>query len=185
MSAITGSIHTPLMSPYLPVTGPEIATSAIGAAKAGAAILHLHARHPETGHPSSGPAHWAGFLPVISAGCDAVVNMTTGGSVIAPPDEGLGPIRAVLAVWLDAFAGDPFAGLANTTVGFARIGAAVAGLGLPTVVVQEGGYLCPALGATVWRRYWARLPEVRRQETRGQCLRPRGVVRRAASGQHH
>lgn len=80
--AITGSIHTPSMSPYLPVTAQEIATSAIGAAEAGAAILHLHARNPETGHPSSDPAHWAGFLPAIKAGCDGVVNMTTGGSAI-------------------------------------------------------------------------------------------------------
>jgi uncharacterized protein (DUF849 family) len=87
--AITGSIHTPSMSPYLPVTASEIATSAIGAAKAGAAILHLHARHPETGHPSSDPAHWAGFLPEISAGCDAVVNMTTGGSAIMTLDQRL------------------------------------------------------------------------------------------------
>ena len=87
--AITGSIHTPSMSPYLPVTADEIATSALGAAKAGAAILHLHARHPETGHPSSDPAHWAGFLPAIAAGCDAVVNLTTGGSAIMTLDQRL------------------------------------------------------------------------------------------------
>ena len=80
--AITGSIHTPSMSPYLPVTGAEIAAQAIGAAEAGATILHLHARHPDTGRPSADPAHWAGFLPAIKAGCDAVVNMTTGGSAV-------------------------------------------------------------------------------------------------------
>ncbi|MEI6799965.1 MAG: 3-keto-5-aminohexanoate cleavage protein [Pseudomonadota bacterium] len=80
--AITGSIHVPSQSPYLPVTGAQIAASAIGAAKAGAAILHLHARHPDTGRPSADPAHWAGFLPAIKAGCDAVVNMTTGGSAV-------------------------------------------------------------------------------------------------------
>lgn len=80
--AVTGSIHTPSMSPHLPVTGPEIAASAIGAAEAGAAILHLHARNPVTGQPSADPAHWAGFLPAIRQGCDAVVNMTTGGSAV-------------------------------------------------------------------------------------------------------
>ena len=92
--AITGSIHTPSMSPYLPVSADEIAQSAIGAALAGAAILHLHARHPQTGHPSSDPAHWAGFLPTIKAGTDAVVNMTTGGSAIMTLDQRLAAPRA-------------------------------------------------------------------------------------------
>ncbi len=92
--AITGSIHTPSMSPYLPVSADEIAQSAIGAAKAGAAILHLHARHPLTGHPSADPAHWAGFLPTIKAGTDAVVNMTTGGSAIMTLDQRLAAPRA-------------------------------------------------------------------------------------------
>ena len=92
--AITGSIHTPSMSPYLPVSADEIAQSAIGAAKAGAAILHLHARHPLTGHPSADPAHWAGFLPTIKAGTDAVVNMTTGGSAIMTLDQRLAALRA-------------------------------------------------------------------------------------------
>lgn len=91
--AITGSIHTPSMSPYLPVTGAEIAASALGAAEAGAAILHLHARNPETGHPSSDPAHWAGFLPAIKTGTDAVVNMTTGGSAIMTLDQRLAAPR--------------------------------------------------------------------------------------------
>ena len=80
--AITGSIHTPSMSEFLPVTGAEIAASAIAAAQAGAAILHLHARVPDTGQPSSLPEHWAGFLGAIRAGCDGVVNMTTGGSAV-------------------------------------------------------------------------------------------------------
>jgi len=92
--AITGSIHTPSMSPYLPVTGDEIAASAIGAAQAGAAILHLHARQPETGHPSADPAHWAGFLPKIAAATDAVVNMTTGGSAIMTLDQRLAAPKA-------------------------------------------------------------------------------------------
>jgi len=93
--AITGSIHTPSMSPYLPVTADQIASSAIGAAEAGAAILHLHARHPETGHPSADPAHWAGFLPAIKAGCDGIINMTTGGSAIMTLDQRLAAPKAM------------------------------------------------------------------------------------------
>jgi len=87
--AITGSIHTPSMSPHLPFTGADIAASALGAAKAGAAILHLHARNPENGHPSADPDHWAGFLPEVRAGTDAIVNMTTGGSAIMTLDQRL------------------------------------------------------------------------------------------------
>ena len=87
--AVTGSIHTPSMSPYLPVTGAEIANSALGAAEAGAAILHLHARNPDTGQPSADPAHWAGFLGQIKAGCDAVVNITTGGSAVMTLEQRL------------------------------------------------------------------------------------------------
>ncbi|HCZ00031.1 MAG: 3-keto-5-aminohexanoate cleavage protein [Rhodobacterales bacterium RIFCSPHIGHO2_02_FULL_62_130] len=93
--AITGSIHTPSMSPYLPVTAAQITASAIGAAEAGAAILHLHARHPETGHPSSDPAHWAGFLPAIKAGCDGIINMTTGGSAIMTLEQRLAAPKAM------------------------------------------------------------------------------------------
>ncbi|MBP9952422.1 MAG: 3-keto-5-aminohexanoate cleavage protein [Cypionkella sp.] len=92
--AITGSIHTPSMSPHLPITGLEIAASAIGAAKAGAAILHLHARDPANGRPSSDPAHWAGFLPAIRSGCNGVVNMTTGGSAVMSLEQRLAaPLR--------------------------------------------------------------------------------------------
>lgn len=80
--AITGSIHTPTMSDALPYKPQDIAEQAIGAAQAGASILHLHARDPQTGHPSSDPAHYAAFLPQIKSGCDAIVNMTTGGSAI-------------------------------------------------------------------------------------------------------
>lgn len=93
--AITGSIHTPSMSPYLPVTAAQITAGAIGAAEAGAAILHLHARHPETGHPSSDPAHWAGFLPAIKSGCDGIINMTTGGSAIMTLDQRLAAPKAM------------------------------------------------------------------------------------------
>lgn len=78
--AVTGSIHTPSMSPYLPITGPEIAEGAIGAAEAGAAILHLHARDPANGRPSAEPAHFMGFLPQIKQRSDAVLNISTGGS---------------------------------------------------------------------------------------------------------
>lgn len=87
--AITGSIHTPSMSPHLPVTADEIAAQAIGAAKAGAAILHLHARDPATGRPSAALGHYMGFLPAIRAGCGAVVNITTGGSAVMTLDERL------------------------------------------------------------------------------------------------
>ena len=75
--AVTGSIHTPSMSPHLPVTAEQIAEQAIGAAKAGAAILHLHAREAGTGRPTQDTGEYAKFLPVIRDGCDAIINVTT------------------------------------------------------------------------------------------------------------
>ena len=78
--AITGSIHTPGMSPHLPVTGEQIAQNAIDAAKAGAAVIHLHARRPETGEPDQDPALFRPFLQSIKQQSDAVLNLTTGGS---------------------------------------------------------------------------------------------------------
>ena len=78
--AITGSIHTPSMSQYLPVTADEITQNALDAVDAGAAILHLHARNPKNGKPSSDPAHFDGFLPRIKQNSNAVLNITTGGS---------------------------------------------------------------------------------------------------------
>jgi len=78
--AVTGSVHTPSMSDALPITPAEIAEQGIAAAKAGAAILHLHARVPETGAPTGDPAVFEQFLPVIKQCCDAVVNITTGGA---------------------------------------------------------------------------------------------------------
>jgi uncharacterized protein (DUF849 family) len=78
--AVTGAIHTPSMSPYLPVTAAEIAEAAIGAAEAGAAIIHLHARNPLTGQPDQDPALFKPFLSVIKQRCDAVLNLTTGGA---------------------------------------------------------------------------------------------------------
>jgi uncharacterized protein (DUF849 family) len=92
--AITGSIHTPSMSPYLPVTADEIASQAIDAAKAGAAILHLHARDPQNGRPSAKAEHLMAFLPAIGSGCDAVVNLSTGGSAVMTLDERLAGPKA-------------------------------------------------------------------------------------------
>ena len=93
--AVTGSIHTPSMSPHLPVTADQIAEQAIGAAKAGAAILHLHARHPETGQPSADVDHFMGFVPRIHAECDAVLNLSTGGSAIMSLDQRLAAPKRV------------------------------------------------------------------------------------------
>ena len=87
--AVTGSIHTPTMSDKLPITPEQIGTSAIEAAKAGAAILHLHARDPIDGRPSPDPKLFMQFLPRIAAETDAVVNITTGGSVKMTVDERL------------------------------------------------------------------------------------------------
>jgi uncharacterized protein (DUF849 family) len=78
--APTGAIHTPSMSPYLPVTPDEIANAALAAAREGAAILHLHARDPEDGRPTQDPAVFERFLPRIKEQTDAVINLTTGGS---------------------------------------------------------------------------------------------------------
>jgi uncharacterized protein (DUF849 family) len=78
--AITGSIHTPSMSPYLPITPAQIASEAIAAAQAGAAILHLHARDPANGRPTSEPDVYRQFLSQIKDGCDSIINLTTGGA---------------------------------------------------------------------------------------------------------
>jgi uncharacterized protein (DUF849 family) len=76
--AVTGSIHVPSMTPHLPITPQQIAQSAIGAAEAGAAIVHLHARDADSGRPSHDPAVFAQFLPQIRDACDVVINITTG-----------------------------------------------------------------------------------------------------------
>ncbi len=78
--AITGAIHTPTMTPYLPITPDQITCEALAAAEAGASILHLHARNPETGQPDQTPEAFAKFLPRIKQNTDAVINITTGGS---------------------------------------------------------------------------------------------------------
>jgi uncharacterized protein (DUF849 family) len=87
--AITGAIHTPSMSPYLPITPRQIADEAIAAARAGAAIVHLHARDPNDGRPTGDPALFREFLPAIRDGCDAVVNITTGGGQNMSVDDRL------------------------------------------------------------------------------------------------
>ena len=78
--AVTGAIHTPSMSQHLPVTADEIAAAAIGAAEAGAAIVHLHARDPKTGKPDQSPEAYGKFLPRIKQNTDAVLNLTSGGA---------------------------------------------------------------------------------------------------------
>ena len=87
--AVTGSIHTPSMSPHLPVTPEEIASQAIAAAEAGASILHLHARDPIDGRPTPDPAVFMQFLPRIKQQTDAVINITTGGGQGMSLDERL------------------------------------------------------------------------------------------------
>ncbi len=89
--AVTGAIHTPSMSPHLPITPDEIAEGALGAAKAGAAIVHLHARMPDDGRPTQDPAVFKQFLPKIKAGSDVVINLTTGGAPTMSIEERLQP----------------------------------------------------------------------------------------------
>jgi uncharacterized protein (DUF849 family) len=92
--AITGSIHTPSMSPHLPVTSDQIAASAISAAQAGAAVIHLHARQPDNGRPLQTPEAFLAFLPQIKAGTDAILNLTTGGGLGMTMDQRLAPALA-------------------------------------------------------------------------------------------
>jgi 3,5-dioxohexanoate:acetyl-CoA acetone transferase len=87
--AVTGAIHVPSLTPHLPITPEEIAEQAVGAAEAGAAILHLHARDPENGRPTPDPDVFGRFLPEIAARTDAVINITTGGGLGMSLDERL------------------------------------------------------------------------------------------------
>jgi uncharacterized protein (DUF849 family) len=89
--AVTGAIHTPSMSPHLPVTPEEIAEAAVGAAEAGAAIIHLHARDPVTGKPDQTPEAFARFLPRIKQATKAVINLTTGGAPYMTVKERIQP----------------------------------------------------------------------------------------------
>ncbi len=93
--AVTGAIHTPSMSPYLPVTAEEIAESSIAAAEAGAAIIHLHARDPVTGKPDQRPEAFTPFLKIIKARSDAIVNLTTGGSPYMTVHERMQPAKVL------------------------------------------------------------------------------------------
>lgn len=90
--AVTGGIHTPSMSPHLPVTASDIAEAAIGAAEAGAAIIHLHARNPRDGRPDQSPELFEPFLKVIRQRSDAVLNLTTGGAPTMSVEERMQPV---------------------------------------------------------------------------------------------
>jgi len=91
--AVTGGIHTPTMSPHLPITPQEIAAEAIAASEAGASIIHLHARNPEDGRPAHDPDVFMEFLPVIKQSTNAVVNITTGGGLGMSLDQRLAAAR--------------------------------------------------------------------------------------------
>lgn len=90
--AVTGSVHTPSMTPHLPITPQQIADAAVGAAEAGAAIIHLHARDPVTGRPDQSPEAFGKFLPMIKERCDAVINITTGGAPGMTVSERIQPV---------------------------------------------------------------------------------------------
>ena len=89
--AVTGAIHTPSMSPHLPITPEEIITDSLAATEAGAAILHLHARNPEDGRPDQTPEGFSPFLSRIKQSSDAVINITTGGSPYMTVAERVAP----------------------------------------------------------------------------------------------
>ena len=95
--AVTGSIHTPSMSPHLPITASEIAEAAIGAAEAGAAIVHLHARKPETGEPDQSLEAFRPFLGVIKQRVDCVLNITTGGAATMTIEERLAFLQKAMS----------------------------------------------------------------------------------------
>ena len=89
--AVTGAIHTPSMSPHLPVTPEEIIDAAVGAAEAGAALVHVHARNPKTGQPDQSPEAFEPFLKVIKQRSNCVINITTGGAPTMLVEERLRP----------------------------------------------------------------------------------------------
>lgn len=91
--AVTGAIHTPSMSPYLPVTPEEIADAAVGACEAGASIIHLHARDPQTGKPDQRPEAFEPFLKSIRQRSTAIINLTTGGSPYMTVQERMLPAK--------------------------------------------------------------------------------------------
>ncbi len=89
--AVTGAIHTPTMSPHLPITPEEIIDAAVGAAEAGAALVHVHARNPKTGQPDQSPEAFLPFLKVIKQRSNCVLNITTGGAPTMSVEERLKP----------------------------------------------------------------------------------------------
>jgi uncharacterized protein (DUF849 family) len=89
--AVTGAIHTPTMSPYLPVTPQEIADAALGAAEAGAAVVHLHARNPKDGRPDQSPEAFLPFVKVIKQASNVVINLTSGGAPTMTVEERVQP----------------------------------------------------------------------------------------------
>ena len=89
--AVTGAIHTPSMSPHLPITPQEIADAALGAAEAGAAVVHLHARNPKTGQPDQSPEAFLPFVKVIKQASNVVINLTTGGAPTMMVEERVRP----------------------------------------------------------------------------------------------
>ena len=91
--AVTGSIHTPSMSPHLPITPDQIAAEAVAAAEAGAAMLHLHARDPKTGKPDQSPHLFEQFMPRIKQATNAILNVTTGGGLGMPLEQRLAPAQ--------------------------------------------------------------------------------------------
>lgn len=93
--AVTGSIHTPSMSPHLPITPDQIAAQAVAAAEAGAAMVHLHARDPNDGRPDQTPARFMEFLPHIKQQSDAIINITTGGGLGMTLEQRLAPALAL------------------------------------------------------------------------------------------
>ena len=93
--AVTGAIHTPSMSPHLPITAQEIADAALGAAEAGAAVVHLHARNPKDGRPDQTPEAFLPFVKVIKQASNVVINLTTGGSPTMMVEERVRPAAAL------------------------------------------------------------------------------------------
>lgn len=89
--AVTGGVHTPSMSEYLPITASEISNAAIGAVKAGASVVHLHARDPQNGKPTQDPALFRDFVGEIKANCNGIINLTTGGAPSMLVEERLQP----------------------------------------------------------------------------------------------
>ena len=89
--AVTGAIHTPSMSEFLPVTAEEVIVHSLAAHEAGAAVLHLHARDENDGHPTQDPEEFQKFLPTIHNSCDAVINITTGGGPQMTVEERMKP----------------------------------------------------------------------------------------------